>query len=927
MSTSPDPDKPFDFWCKYIGVNCIPFDSKNKVTHEPWSKWQDQPIPIEVYEAWKTNGFFEKGMAVICGKIWRGENKGKYLACIDIDNKKGVEEFLSHIRKYDTLEKLAQYTLVEQHKDDPYRAHIYFIVEKPLSKKSGIGGIKQEGEIDITEIPAIEVKSEGHHGIMIVSPSIHKDGYPYEIIGTREPAVLNDDQSGELENAINSIYTKYFKEAKDKEQIPISELFTNEFEVYQGNNRHLFLLRTMESLIKRNHEILEENIIKKLAYYWNQKHCIPPLDEDDFEKQWKCAKKYIVRSDNNKDKPRKNDYKIKQTQADSINETMESNDDENESSDKQLVTLVEQRCMLFFIDQFNDIFVSVEINDHTETLPIDSSRFQSLILKECFENDIKKINKDKIKYIVEIIKSRKEFNTNIAKNTLNLRVARGGDTNFYYYYDLTNAKWEVIKISSEGWDVVSDNKPIFRRYKNSSEQVYPKRQYSDDCIERFLKLINLHSHKDKLLVLVYILSLFIPDISKPILLIHGSKGASKTTTFELIKNIVDPTIVDTSSFPKEVNDLIQMLSHNYLAYFDNISKIPDTLSDLLCRAVTGTGFSKRKLYTDDEDISYNYKRCIGINGINIASARPDFLDRSLIIKVDTIPKNKRRKEQDIKNEFRRLLPDILGWIFDILVKALRYKEKSPEKIKLPEYPRLADFAENGEIISRCMGYKENEFINAYFENIQIQNDEVVESSLLAKVVLEFMESQEKWEGSASELQATLTSFLETKDQRLARSRTWPNAANSLSRKLNELASTLKEKGIDISHKYDNYKKGRTIVVRNIEKIPSLSSYRSSNVKEDGKTSVDIHVIENMETIDIDDKSLIKDIVNEKNGDNRVDMFNNNVDTLLRTEHRIGYHYPFYYCKQHPKVQNIHFEEIKRHLELSRDHSQGQENQI
>ena len=30
---------------------------------------------------------------------------------------------------------------------------------------------------------------------------------------------------------------------------------------------------------------------------------------------------------------------------------------------------------------------------------------------------------------------------------------------------------------------------------------------------------------------------------------------------------------------------------------------------------------------------------------------------------------------------------------------------------------MADFAEIGEIISRCMGYKDNEFINAYYKNI------------------------------------------------------------------------------------------------------------------------------------------------------------------------------------------------------------------
>lgn len=53
--------------------------------------------------------------------------------------------------------------------------------------------------------------------------------------------------------------------------------------------------------------------------------------------------------------------------------------------------------------------------------------------------------------------------------------------------------------------------------------------------------------------------------------------------------------------------------------------------------------------------------------------------------------------------------------------------------------------------------------------------------------------------------------------------------------------------------------------------------------------------------------------------------NQKIDELLSSQPNIGYKNPFYYCKQHPKVQNIHFDEIKRHLELSKDHSIRQKN--
>jgi hypothetical protein len=41
------------------------------------------------------------------------------------------------------------------------------------------------------------------------------------------------------------------------------------------------------------------------------------------------------------------------------------------------------------------------------------------------------------------------------------------------------------------------------------------------------------------------------------------------------------------------------------------------------------------------------------------------------------------------------------------------------QVTLEEYPRLADFAEYGELVARCIGHKDGEFTNAYFNNITL----------------------------------------------------------------------------------------------------------------------------------------------------------------------------------------------------------------
>ena len=127
--------------------------------------------------------------------------------------------------------------------------------------------------------------------------------------------------------------------------------------------------------------------------------------------------------------------------------------------------------------------------------------------------------------------------------------------------------------------------------------------------------------------------------------------------------------------------------------------------------------TKRELYSDDDDIIYNFKRCIGINGINLAATKADLLDRGIIVELERITKDKIRKVEEIWQEFEKIKPQLLGYIFDILVKVLQVKSSG---IEIKGLPRMADFAQLGEIIFRCMDYEDNKFLDAYYNNISLQ---------------------------------------------------------------------------------------------------------------------------------------------------------------------------------------------------------------
>jgi hypothetical protein len=322
--------------------------------------------------------------------------------------------------------------------------------------------------------------------------------------------------------------------------------------------------------------------------------------------------------------------------------------------------------------------------------------------------------------------------------------------------------------------------------------------------------------------MVYVGTLFIPDIPHVILMLHGPQGSSKSTLMTLLKDLLDPSAVGVASLPREERELIQAMDHSYLIYFDNVGNLPDWASDALCRATTGTGFSKRQLYTDDEDVIYRIQRPIGINGINIAAQKPDLLDRSLLIGLEQIPENKRRTIADIRAEFSDDHASILGGFLDVVVKAL----STPEP-QLDRTHRMADFVSGGYRIAEALGRSGQEFLDAYSENVRQQAEEAVRSDILAEALLAYLEGRndKRWRGTAT----TLLNDLKAEAEKLhisTRQRAWPKAAHALTRRLKLLKDSLTRIGYNVEFTREGKESARIIYVEKNGKLSEMASEAS-----------------------------------------------------------------------------------------------------
>ena len=126
---------------------------------------------------------------------------------------------------------------------------------------------------------------------------------------------------------------------------------------------------------------------------------------------------------------------------------------------------------------------------------------------------------------------------------------------------------------------------IFRRYSGQQAQVYPSKNYPPNIMDQFLKLINLKdSENTRLLVKCYIVSILIPGIAKAILMIHGPKGAAKTAFEDLVKQVLDPSSLSNLTLPRTTEQLAQQLMHNFLTCYDNVSTLPEWLSNDLMQS-------------------------------------------------------------------------------------------------------------------------------------------------------------------------------------------------------------------------------------------------------------------------------------------------------------------------------------------------------
>jgi hypothetical protein len=325
---------------------------------------------------------------------------------------------------------------------------------------------------------------------------------------------------------------------------------------------------------------------------------------------------------------------------------------------------------------------------------------------------------------------------------------------------------------------------------------------SGGSVETLRSFLNVQSDADFVLVVAWALACLRNRGPYPVLVLSGEQGSAKSTFSGILRALLDPNTAPLRALPRENRDLFIAASNGHVLAFDNVSGLPDWISDTLCRLATGGGFAVRQHYSDQDEVLFDAARPVILNGIEDIVARPDLADRAVFLTLEPIPEERRRPEQELWAAFEAERPRILGVLLDAVAKGLAMLSQT----RLDKLPRMADFALWVTACETAL-WPAGTFSSAYCGNRDDAVEGVIEADPIAAAVRAVMAARTEWKGTASEL---LGALAEVAGERVARSKSWPDSPRALAGRLRRAATFLRKIGIEITYSREGRARNRII---------------------------------------------------------------------------------------------------------------------
>ncbi|MCC6131427.1 MAG: bifunctional DNA primase/polymerase [Acidobacteria bacterium] len=367
------------------------------------------------------------------------------------------------------------------------------------------------------------------------------------------------------------------------------------------------------------------------------------------------------------------------------------------------------------------------------------------------------------------------------------------------WIDLADDSGRAYCADENGWNLTQPGRPMFRRHPHMLPLPEAVRGGS---IQELRPFLNLAGDTDWILLRGWLPTIPLVDIPRAGLSLAGPAGSGKTSLACLLRSCWDPSSAQALRIRNEETELAQLLWKHAVAPFDNLTHVSQSVSDLLCQAITGGAFSKRELFSDSDDVIFAFRRAVILTGISHSAEAEDLLDRLMLVNLKKIPPSKKREERQLWGDFRKAHPRILGGLLDALVGAMReYPRQAGTAVA-----RMADFCRWACSADAFLGRDAHpvrdedpkelpKFLDVYLANTKEKAEEVAEADVVARAVRAFMEERQDWQGSPTDLYGALAKLVPDRDKPGSG---FPKKSDGLTKRLRRLENSLFELGLKLT---------------------------------------------------------------------------------------------------------------------------------
>ena len=450
---------------------------------------------------------------------------------------------------------------------------------------------------------------------------------------------------------------------------------------------------------------------------------------------------------------------------------------------QDLVSLVQQ-ARLFHTPE-EEAFITVDEPHGPDTFPIDSQRFERWIAHKARERGHPIASKS----LMDDLRRHVSAETIVGSPVQPVFRRVAGDSK-RMMLDIGDPERRIIEVTGDGWRLAEECPVAFVRSSGSQAIPMPKPLPPND-ISYFEQFFNTSSLDELRLLIAWMLFSWNPSGPYPILILQGEAGSAKTTMARLIKLLLDPASPPTRALPGTEQDCIIAARANHILAFDDLSGINNRTSDLLCRLSTGAGFATRRLYKNCEEVRFDIRRPLILNGIDDIATRQDLVDRASVINLPRIPADRRIDETTLQRNFESARPYLIGSLLAMYATALQ----RVSSVALSRTPRMADFARWSTAAEPSICWEPGGFLRAYESNQADALEIAIESSPVGIELRRLVLGNGFWKGTATDLLKCLNDKV---DESISRGRTWPKLASVLGNELRRIAPALLSQGIEFT---------------------------------------------------------------------------------------------------------------------------------